>query len=224
MAALVVCSAALGGAWLPSSGAYYLDTGVSDANTVDAGTLDVKLNETGSTNGHGSTTDESDADVVVDTWEDTNHDTLGTHNVTNTIRIGNPGSTADVAEVNVSVEYVESDGTGGTVGNADNTSKTIAIKAFSYGGRDLTANLTDLNGDGELDLYDLTLPGNEDELTGLSGVPVGGSADLTVALSGTGDLIGGVDSGDGVDLTVWINASGGFTDDDRSEDNTIRYG
>lgn len=223
--ALLVVSGGLAVALVavPSSGAFYADTGASDRNAVQGESLDGKLDERGPTNGQDSTTDETGADAVRDTWEDRTHDTLGRDNVSNTLTVNNSESTLAADRVDVAVEYAEND-SGGTGGNAVNASKTLAVTAFAYAGEDLTGMLADENGNGQLDVDDLTRGSNVDALTGLSGVAAGGTANLTVAVSGVTDLIEGVGAGDGVDVTVTITLRNGFRDADVSTNNTIRYG
>lgn len=224
-AAALVLASSLGLALVgvPGSAAFYTDTDAADGNALDGGSLDPKLTESGPTNGYESTTDENESDVVYDTWEDTAHDTLGTHNVSNTLTISNAESTLSAEQVDIVVEYAENDSSSGD-GNSMNTSRTIVVEAFAYAGEDLTGTLSDENGDGNLDLDDLTRGSNVDALSGLSGVSTGGTANLTVAFSGTADLIDGVGSGDGVDVTVTIRgANTGFADADVSKNNTIRY-
>ena len=209
----------------PLSWGAYADADASERNALRAGSLDLKLAESGPTNGHGSTTDENETDVVYDTWEDTTHATLGGDTVTNTLTLNNTRSTLDADGVNLSVEYAESDGADGNAGNAMNTSKTIEVTEFTYAGEDLTGNFTDTNGDNAIDVDDLTRDPNTDTLSGLSGVPNGGTVNLTVSMSGAADLIDGVSTDDGVDITVTVEASKrSYTDADVSKNSTIRYG
>lgn len=210
---------------IPISWASYADADASDRNTLQAGSLDLKLAESGPTNGQGSTTDENGSDTVYHTWEDTNHDTLGGDTVTNTLTLNNSRSTLGIEHVNITVEYAENDGPDGSGGNAMNTSRTIEVTEFTYAGNDLTANLSDANGDGSLDVDDLTRDANADALSGLAGVQNGGTVNLTASFSGATDLIDGVSTDDGVDITVTVNGSKrSYVDADVSEHNTIRYG
>lgn len=196
----------------------------ADANAIQGGALDPKLDEVGPTNGQGSTTDESGVDVVRHTWEDPAHDTLGNDVVSNTLRIDNAASTILAPRIDVAVAFEENDSAADD-GNAPNTSRTIEVTTFRYDGNDMTdAELADLNDNGYLDVEDLTLGSNSDNLTDLSGVESGAAADLAIELSGSADLIAGVGSGDGVDVTVTITAhEASYADADASKNNTIQY-
>lgn len=206
------------------SGAFLANAGVADQNAVDAGVLDLKLNETGPTNGQGSTTDESGIDVAHDTWEDTDHDALGSDLVSNTLELDNAKSTVGSDRINVSVTFSEND-TDADDGNAPNTSRTVEVTTFEFGGTDLVGSeLTDQNGNDRLDVEDLTLGSNPQNLSERSGLAAGASTNLTIELSGSADLIAGVGSGDGIDVTIEIRVHArSFTEADRSVNNTIQY-
>ncbi|MFC7194313.1 hypothetical protein ACFQL4_06000 [Halosimplex aquaticum] len=208
----------------PATEAFYRNGAAGNQNAVQGGTLDLKLAETGPTNGHGSTTDESGADAVADTLEDLNHDALGAHNVTNTLTLQNGASSLTADQVDIAVDFAENDSDADD-GNAANTASTLEVTAFHYAGTDLTASeLTDENGNGILDVEDLTLGSNPSTLSGRTGIGVGGNRDLTIALSGSSDLISGVGSTDGVDITVTLTVrTTGFGDPDASTSNTIQY-
>lgn len=206
------------------SGAFSTNEGVANQNGVHGGVLDLKLTETGPTNGEGSTTDESGVDVARDTWEDTAHDALGTDTISNTLELDTATSTVGADRVNVTIAFAENDSDADD-GNAANTSRTIGVTAFEYGGTDLIGSeLTDRNGNDRLDVEDLTLGSNAKNLSDRSTLAAGESVNLSIDLSGSADLIDGVGSGDGVDVTVTIRVyANSFTEADRSVDNTIQY-
>lgn len=220
---VVLGSAALALAGAPAVAAFYADPDPAQGNTLQGGTLDVKLTENGPTNGHGSTTDETSADTVSDTWEDTSHDTLGADNATNTLVIENDASTLSADAVDLAVSFSENDGSSDD-GDPANTASTIEVTAFSYAGTDLLGELVDENGNSQIDVEDLTLGDNPTTLSNRAGIAAGGSAEVTLALSGTADLIDGVDAGDGIDITLTVDASAAsFVDTDQSVHNTIQY-
>ena len=208
----------------PGAVALFTDGDASTANTVEAGTADLKLSEVGPTT-RDSTTDETMEDAVADTWEDPNHDkTLGEPPVNNTLRLDNARSSLDANRVNATVSYGENDTMFGTSGNADETARTIRIVEFVYDGTDLNGSkITDENGNGRVDLEDLTLGDTRRNLSSLSGVASGSSVDMTVSFEGDRDLLTGVGGGDGVDIAVEIRAHASFVDRDVSRNNTIRY-
>lgn len=209
---------------IPQSGAFLTNAGAANQNPIHGGVLDLKLTETGPTNGEGSTTDESAVDIAHDTWEDTAHDALGGDNVSNTLTLDNNASTVGATRVNISVSSGENDSDTND-GNAPNTSQTIEVTGFVYGGTDLAGNeLTDQNGNSQVDVEDLSLGTNVENLSSLSGVAAGDSTTLTIHLSGSADLIAGVGSGDGIDITITVRVHArSFTEADRSVNNTIRY-
>ena len=208
----------------PGAVALFTDADASTANTVEGGTVDLKLSEVGPTT-QDSTTDETMEDAVADTWEDLTHDeTLGEPPVNNTLTLDNSRSSLDANRVNATVSYAENDTTLSTSGNADETARTIEINEFVYDGTDLVgAKIADENGNGRVDLEDLTLGDTRRNLSSLSGVASGSSVDMTVSFEGERDLLTGVGAGDGVDITVEIRAHASFVDRDVSRNNTIRY-
>lgn len=207
-----------------SSAALLANTGVANQNSVHGGSLDLKLSERGPAT-QGSTTDEISADIVYATWEDPTHNTLGTDNVSNTLELDNSASTLAGGIVNITISYTENDSDAND-GNAVNTSRTLEVTAFNYDGNDLTdTELTDQNGNGRLDVDDLTLGSNAGNLSALGGLRAGQTARLTIAVSGETGLISGVESSDGIDIIVDLRIqTRSFVDTDRSTNNTIRYG
>lgn len=209
---------------IQSSVALLANTGVANQNPIHGGALDLKLSERGPAT-QDSTTDEISADVVSDTWEDRTHNTLGTDNVSNTLEVDNSASTLAANVVNITISYTENDSDAND-GNAVNTSRTLEVTAFSYAGNDLTdTELTDQNGNGRLDVDDLTRGSNAENLSTLTGIAAGQTAQVTFAVSGSTGLISGVGSSDGVDITVELRVqTRSFADIDHSTNNTIQYG
>ena len=208
----------------PGAVALFTDGDASTANTVAAGTLDLKLSEVGPAT-QDSTTDETMEDAVADTWEDLSHDeTHGEPPVNNTLRLDNARSSLDVNRVNATVSYAENDTMLGTSGNADETARTIRIVEFAYDGTDLVGSkITDENGNGRVDLEDLTLGDTRRNLSSLSGVASGSSVDMAVSFEGDRALLTGVGGGDGIDIGIEVRAHASFVDRDVSRNNTIRY-
>lgn len=220
---VMVCVAV---ATLQGAGAFYADAAVSQDNTVGGGLLDGKLSEVGPAT-QESTTDETRSDAVEDTWEDTSHATGGSETTSNVLAVNNSDSTVAAEWVNLTISYAENDsGIGATAGNAANTTRTIEITGFTYDGTDLLAStVADENGNGRLDVEDLTLGETATNLSSLSGIGATETANVSLDLSGEAALLGGVGSGDGVDITVSITLhASSFADRDESVDNTIRYG
>lgn len=209
---------------IQSSVALLANTGIADQNPIHSGALDSKLSEQGPAT-QDSTTDGISADIVSNTWEDQAHNTLGTDNVSNTLEVNNSASTLTANVVNITISHTENDSDAND-GNAVNTSRTLEVTAFSYDGDDLTdTELTDQNGNGRLDVDDLTRGSNAENLSTLTGIAAGQTAQLTIAISGSTGLISGVESGDGVDIIVKLRVQRrSFADTDYSTNNTIQYG
>jgi hypothetical protein len=208
----------------PGAVALFTDGDASTANTVAAGTLDLKLSEVGPAT-QDSTTDETKEDAVADTGDDLTHDeTLGEPSVNNTLTLDNSRSSLDANRVNVTVSYAENDSAVGTPGNADRTARRIQINEFVYNGTDLVGSkITDENGNERIDIEDLEFGDTKRNLSSLSGVASGSSVDMTVSFEGERDLLTGVTGGDGIDITVEVRAHASFVDRDVSSNNTIRY-
>ncbi len=203
--------------------AYFHDVDSAANNTVSGGVVDPKLSEAGPAT-QNSTTDESGTDAVRDTWEDLMHPTDGSQNVNNTVELSTTDSMLDVSSVNVTVSYAEND-SGGTGGNGDSTASTVEVVSLVYNGSELVGSeLTDQNGNGIVDVEDLTNGSNADALSSLNGIPAGGNRSLHVSLSGKATLLDGVTMGDGLDVTVTFRAErSSYVDEDRSSNNTVLY-
>lgn len=209
-----------------STSAYVFDDETSSQNTISGGTLDGKLSEVGAAT-QGSTLDELLENTLDETWKDTSHESILSLSaaVNNTARINNSESSLQADRVNVTVSYTESDGLLGTGGNADKTAQTLTIESFTYQNTELVGTeIVDENGDGEVDIYDLTIGGTATNLSQLSGVSAGGTADLHLSINGDAGLLSGVGSEDGVNIQVTIQLEhASFDDSDVSQNNVIRY-
>lgn len=220
---VVAVAATVSGAPLLESGAHYVDTDSADG-AVSGGVLDPTLTQLGPATADGETT-ESDADTVTKTWADYAHDTGGGDTVTNTLELSTENATVGPAVVDLTISYAENDTADGMSGNAESTAQTIAVDEFVYDGTDLTnTTFIDENGNGRLDLDDLTMTNNDDNLSSLSGIGAGSAQNLTITLSGKATLLDIISSGDGIDFHVAIRATrSSFVDADAARVNTIQY-
>lgn len=199
------------------------DTGGN--NGASGGVLDLKLSEVGNPTQDG-TVDERMADAVTDTWEDRSHAIDGSEAVENALALNNSASSVAANRVDVTVRYAENDTDLGNGGNSDETASTVEVTRFAYDGTDLVGTeLTDQNGNGIVDVADLTTGANAENLSSLSGLVAGETVELSVSLSGKADLLlDGVGSGDGIDIELGIRVrAGGFAETDPSKNNTVRY-
>lgn len=219
---VLACAVLLvGAAAMPAVG-LLSDADASGNNPVTGAVVASTLDETGPAS-RESTTDERDPATVSDTWEDTAHPTDGSAAVENTLTVDAGPATADSDTVAVVVSFVENDtGTASTDGNGEQTAKSVQVTEFAYNGSDvLSTKLTDLNGNGNVDVEDLTNGSNADELATLGGVSAGSTADIDMTLSGSSTLL---DTGDGIDITVAVRTeASSYTDTDRSVNNTVIY-
>lgn len=219
-----LCLVSLGGV-LTVSG-FFADTDSRAGGTVQAGVLDIKLSEVGPTTGD-STTDERQRDVVHDTFEESYDARFDFTDIAkNTLRIDNTESSLAIERIGLVFSYTESDQNSviGNGGNAKATAKSIQLTQFTYKGTDLLGTvIQDENGNGIFDVDDLTRGQTKQNLTTLSGIPAGKTANLTIELTGIDDRLP-FDRGDGIDIILRIQGSNqSFTDDDASIDNTFRY-
>lgn len=136
--------------------AYFSDTETSSGNTFAAGTLDLKVAD--DNEGYG--------DGVTATWVMSNM-MPGVSSVTNTMSLQNSGSiAADHLEIAFSHQIdevtnpVESDTNPNSL--PGDMAKWLEIISSTYNGVNLMTTLTDANGNGWLDLEDVTLSPNTD--------------------------------------------------------------
>ena len=157
VAALLVIGMASVSTW-----AYFSDTETSTGNQLTAGTLDLKTN---------------DVDGAVQTLYATNMkpgDTIGP----STIQLKNAGSVAG-STLDIAFSYVESDGTPNTVNkNANDTAGMMEVTTLSYDGSSLLGSVSDANGNGYKDVYDLA---NAD-LPGQSGLNASATKNFDIAV------------------------------------------
>ena len=142
--------------------AYFSDTETSTGNQLTAGTLDLKTN---------------DVDSVFQTLYATNlkpGDTIGP----STIQLKNAGSVAG-STLDIAFSYVESDGSPNTVNkNANDTAGMMEVTTLSYDGSSLLGSVSDANGNGYKDVYDLA---NAD-LSGQSGLNASATKNFDIAV------------------------------------------
>ena len=221
--ALLFLAAGVGDGHDAHTFASYADEDLSANNTVHGGTLDLNLAELGPANVE-STVDEAGSDQLAGTWADPAHSDNDT--VYNTIELNSTQSTLSADRIALSVSYTENDTAGGTDGNVDATARTFEVRSFEYGGRELVGTtVTDENGNGIVDIEDLTHGDSATNLTSLSGLSAGETITLTLELGGDSTRSGGIGSGDGLDLALEIGAHAStFTETDRTAENTITYG
>lgn len=220
-----------------TSGAFLSDTEQATDNSVAAGTVDVKLSEVGPAT-ENSTTDDQSVDTATATWLDSEHEDAGGGRddvVNNTLQIEDGASSRSIGRVNLTVTYAEND-SDGPEGNADVTARSMVIETLTYRDQDLVGSVVvDENGNGHVDLEDLTLGDTADNLSTLEGFGSSTGAGLTLAINGEvsafqgapdpgggpGGGSGGA-SGEGIEFTVIVRCTGGgFSDADRSTDNVV---
>jgi predicted ribosomally synthesized peptide with SipW-like signal peptide len=183
------------GVTVSATWAYFRDTEASSSNQFTTGRLDLK------TNG---------ADGVSVTLSNTslkpNNSVTGT-----TITLSNSGN-LNGATLNISFSYVESDGDqyGTTNMTADQVASVLQVTTLTYDTANFISGVgapngavTDANGNGNgwLDVQDLTYAANVAKLTGCSGLTAGGSKafNITVFLR---DGISNDYQGDGITITM----------------------
>ncbi len=174
--ALLLIALVGGGTW-----AYFSDTETSTNNQLTAGTLDLKTN---------------DADGVSQTLYSNNMapgDTVGP----STIHLKNAGS-LNGASLDMAFAYVESDGSPNLINkSADDTAAMMEVTTLNYNGSSLLNSVSDVNGNGYKDVYDLARA----NLTGLSGINASATKDFQIAVKlrpETGDDF----QADGVTITM----------------------
>lgn len=202
VAATGVAAAGAGaGTW-----AYFQDTESSTGNTIDAGTLDLKLSDS----------DESDADGVSGSWTISN--AKPGDSVTSDVTLENAGSlSADHVEFGVSVAETESDGPNGTneadtqPSSATGMAEQFEVTNLTYDGTNILPNLSDANGNGIIDIADL-VSGNDSILDNLTPPPPanGGTESLNMTFRWAQDSefdnsVSGVNNdyqGDQLEITI----------------------
>ncbi|WP_435552051.1 TasA family protein [Natrinema sp. CGMCC1.2065] len=186
--------------------AYFSDTEESSGNTIEAGTLDLKVADT----------DEGFGDGVSGTWTISN--AKPGDSVLADLTLQNAGSLeADHVEIGFSVDETEADGSTGTneadtmPSSADGMADQFEVTVFTYNGTNVRSNLSDANSNGIVDIDDL-VTGNGAVLDDLSPPPSanGGTESMTMEFRWAHDdefdnSVSGINNdyqGDEFDLTV----------------------
>ncbi|OLZ41838.1 hypothetical protein A6E15_12970 [Natrinema saccharevitans] len=186
--------------------AYFSDTEESTGNTIEAGTLDLKVSDDGDGFGDG----------VSGSWTISNAKP-GDSVMTN-VSLQNAGSLeADHVEIGFSVDETESDGSTGTnaadtmPSSADGMTEQFKVTVFTYNGTNVLEDLLDANGNGLVDVDDL-VTGNDAPLDDLNPPPSanGGTETMTMQFRWAHDdefdnSVSGTNNdyqGDEFDLTV----------------------
>ncbi|MDO8491372.1 MAG: TasA family protein [Dehalococcoidia bacterium] len=142
--------------------AYFADSETSSGNQLAAGTLDLKTNN---------------VDGVTQTLYATNMSpgaTVGPY----TIPLRNAGTT-DGATLDIGFSYVESDGSPNTVNKTDDAvAALMEVITLDYGGSSLLSSISDINGNGYKDVYDL----KNSSLTGLSGIAASATKNFVISV------------------------------------------
>jgi spore coat-associated protein N len=206
LGSLGVIGVAAGGAGAGTM-AYFQDTESSTGNTIDAGTLDLKLSDG----------DEFTEDGVSGTWTISN--AKPGDSVTSEVVLTNAGSLeADHVEFGVSVDETEADGPNGNnepdtrPSSAEGMAEQFEVTTMEYNETDILGNrLSDANENGIIDVGDLA-SGNDAELDGLTPPPSanGGMKSLRLNLRWAHDdefdnSVSGINNdyqGDELDITV----------------------
>jgi len=142
--------------------AYVADTETSSDNRLIAGTLDLKTDDT---------------DGVSQTLYATGVSPGATVGPA-TIALKNAGTT-NGATLDIVSSYANSDGIPNTVPKtADEVAAMIEVVTLSYGGSSLLSSISDVNGNGYKDAYDL----KNSDLTGLSGLAPGATKNFDISV------------------------------------------
>lgn len=165
--------------------AYFTDNETSSGNQLVAGTLDLKTN---------------DADGVSQTLYATSMspgDTVGP----STITLKNAGTT-NGATMDIVLSYLQSDGSPNILPNktADETAAVLQVTTLTYV-TNLLDTLTDTNGNGYIDVQDLTNAPNVTSLTDLSGLNALATKSFVIAVQLRSEILDDFQS-DGIEMTM----------------------
>lgn len=164
----VVASGAGAGTW-----AYFQDTESSTGNTIEAGTLDLKVSDS----------DEGFGDGVSGTWTISN--AKPGDSVLAGVSLQNAGSLeADHVELDFSVSETEAGASneGDTMpSSAAGMAEQFEVTGMTYDGVNILNNLTDANGNGIVDIGDL-VSGNDGALDDLTPPPSAGGGTESLSL------------------------------------------
>lgn len=156
--------------------AYFQDTETSSGNTIEAGTLDLKISDS----------DEGFGDGVSGTWTLSN--AKPGDNVISDVTLQNSGSLeADHVEFDISVTENESNGPSGSneadtkPSTASGMAEQFEVTVLTYDGTNVLSNLSDANGNGIIDIGDIA-SGNDSVLDNLNPPPAanGGTESLDI--------------------------------------------
>lgn len=188
-------------------------------NTLQSGSFDGKLTEIGPAT-ENSTTDETDADQIRDTWEDHSHTNGSVDMVNNTIDIANPDTVFRVQKLNITVSYVENDSALLGNDNAQETAQSMNVSEFRYNGTSYKENITDVNNNGGKDIDDLAR-----STVTLEGIAATENTSLKFSIAGDSRNNNNLGGDDGIDFTVHITTvvTPSWSDTDESVNNTIQY-
>lgn len=177
--------------------AAWQETVESEDNYVEAGTLDLKISDN----------DESYGDSVTETF--TLDNAKPGDDVSNNFSLKNVGSIeADHVELGFSYEEIVGDETGGSTmpDSADGMAKQIEVSDLTYNGENLLEDrdFVDANGNGRIDLDDLTASENADNLDNLRPPPPagGGTESLFATFLFADDPDNNDYQGDRVEFTI----------------------
>ena len=161
--------------------AFFSDVETSTSNTLAAGTLDLKTNNT---------------DGVSQTLLATNMkpgDTIGPE----TISLKNAGSVAG-STLDLAFTYVESDGSANPVNkNADDTAAMIEVTTLDYDGSSLLASVMDNNINGYRDIHDL----KNTDLSAQSSIAASASKEFEIIIEARNNTSSDY-QGDGIIITM----------------------
>ena len=161
--------------------AYFIDNDTSSGNSFVSGTLNLTINDTGGVTRTLYATGMSPGATVGPS----------------TITLKNTG-TVNGATLDIVFSYTESDGSPNVVNKtADEVAAVMEVTNLDYGGSSLLSSVSDHNGNGYIDIYDLKYS----SLTGLPGLDAGASKnfDISVRLK---SAIGNDFQGDGITITM----------------------
>lgn len=161
--------------------AYFADTETSSNSRLVAGTLDLKTD---------------DADGVSRTLYATSMSPGATAGPV-AINLKNDGA-CDGAALDIVFSSAESDGSPNSVDKtADALAALMEVVALDYGGSSLLGGVTDVNGNGWKDVYDL----KNSDLTGQSGIAASASRVFNIAVQLRSETANDFQA-DGIDITM----------------------
>ncbi|NHN61155.1 MULTISPECIES: TasA family protein [Halorussus] len=159
---------AIGGAGAASGAgtfAYFSDTESSTGNTIDAGTLDLTVSDSGA----------DFSDGVSGTWTISN--AKPGDSVLGDLTLRNEGSlSSDHVEISFAVDESEAGGSTGAneadtmPSSAEGMAEQFEVTVFTYNGTNVLQNLSDANGNGIVDIGDV-VSGNDGALDDLTSLP-----------------------------------------------------